>query len=80
MAEKLEGYKFVGPGARNQYPWDEWLDGSAWRLMAGTDFKVQIASIRKAAMVAAHARDLKVHTAVEGDTVIIQAYSPNGTP
>lgn len=37
MAEKLD--EFERRKREPKYPWDQWLDGSPWRLNIGTDYE-----------------------------------------
>lgn len=56
-------------------PWDEWLDGSIWRLRRGEDFDVSAPTIQKRAHPAAQSRGLRVQTSVEDDdTIVLRAY------
>lgn len=52
------------PVAINQekYPWDEWFDGSVWRLRQGEDFDVNCESMRSAIYMAAYRKKYKVKT------------------
>ncbi len=72
MAKVLKEYVFgIGP----RYPWDEWLDGQAWQLTQGSDFKCSVSTFRQTA--AAHARQKggRVRTHVKEKTrVVIQFY------
>lgn len=45
MAERIEALGPVRGGARALYPWDEWMDGSAWRIHRGEDFEVSVTSM-----------------------------------
>jgi hypothetical protein len=44
MAERIDA---LGPvrGRPQLYPWDEWMDGSAWRIRRGDDFLVSATSM-----------------------------------
>lgn len=80
MAEKLQEFDFKARAGRpDKYPWDEWLDGSVWKLTKADDFPgVKAETMRTAAQAAAQKRDLKVRTSVqdEGEAVIVQSYAP----
>lgn len=72
MADKLDTYSF--PGRRNKYNWDQWLNGSIWRLHRGTDFVQPVASMRGQAYNAATKRGLKLLSMVEDEnTLVLQA-------
>ena len=77
MARRLkDDYNFGGTRGRHDlYPWDEWLDGSVWRIRRGEDFEVSIVAIRSAVHQAAARRGHKVETATEDeDTLVLRAY------
>lgn len=40
MAEKLKDYDFSGCGRTGLYPFNEWADGSIYRLRRGEDFTI----------------------------------------
>lgn len=63
------------PDLRNEgrYPWDEWLDGRAWKLEGGKDFKQKPETFRMAVRTVAKRRGLKVKTRQVGKDVFIQA-------
>ena len=73
MAERLEHYEFRGLGRRPTYPWDEWLDGSTWRITRGADFDSQARAMVKLVHHAARRRGQLVATQIEGDSVIFRA-------
>ncbi len=78
MAEKLENHEFsVVLGRPPKYPWDEWLDGSTWRITRGQDFDVEPSSMRKGASQAASRRGLRAQTQIEDDSVIFRATPKN---
>lgn len=67
MATQVE--HMPGVGGRTpvaSYPWDEWLDGSKWRLEKGVDYKVATTAMRAYVYRAAKARGVEVET-VRGD-------------
>lgn len=77
MAERLKSYEFSGVGITT-YPWDEWLDGSIWRLEKGRDFECRYNSFRSHVHVEAKKRGLRVRTSGEtATTLVIQAYKPS---
>jgi hypothetical protein len=72
MASKIESFDFSSSNAK--YDWTSWLDGDIWQLVQGVDFKVKMSSMRAIVNGRAGARELKVHTSVDGKTLTIQAY------
>lgn len=78
MATKIDEFNFNGGGAAQKYDWDAWLNGDSWQLIKGEDFDVAVSSFRSAAMSAAGRRQVKMRSSVDGDTIVIQAYTPNG--
>ncbi len=74
MAKRLDNFEFPRPPGRSpKYPWDEWLDGFAWRLTRGEDFVPTSESFRSMAYDAAELRGLKCQTKIDGDSLTIQA-------
>jgi hypothetical protein len=51
MAERIDPAKLTvhKGGAPRKYPWDEWMDGSCWKLKAGVDYQVSTESFRATA-------------------------------
>lgn len=45
MAERLDHYDWSANRRRTNYPWDEWCDGSIWRVKQGEDFEVSARSL-----------------------------------
>lgn len=45
MAERIASLGPVRVGSTPLYPWDEWMDGSAWRIRRGEDFAVPVKSM-----------------------------------
>lgn len=75
MAEKLSEFPAHRRGVRtSQYPWDEWFDGSVWKLTEGEDFTCKPESLRSSATAAAAAQGLALKTSVDPDdnAVILQ--------
>lgn len=57
MAERVDDSLLTeGRGRSAIYPWDQWFDGSTWKLVAGTDFQCSIAGIRSSAHASAKRR------------------------
>lgn len=81
MAERLESFPVrVGPGGIPKHPWEEWLDGSVWRLTQGEDFTCKMQSLRVQANARATARGQRLRAVIdhEAHTLTMQAWSPNG--
>jgi hypothetical protein len=53
MARRLDSFP---PQTRSRYPWDEWLDGSAWELVHGEDFHSRMTTLRANAQLQAKKR------------------------
>ena len=51
------------PHHATKYPWHEWLDGRAWELKQGKDFRVSLEQMRIGAHGAAVRKGLKLRTA-----------------
>lgn len=73
MARRLEGFP-AATGAR--YPWDEWLDGSVWELIRGSDFQSKTPTFRANAQLQAKKRGGRARTKkveVDGrEAVVVQ--------
>lgn len=73
MAERIDALGSVRRGRPPLYPWDEWTDGSAWRITRGVDFEVSAQSM--ASMIRIRANNTGVVASanvVDGDTVEFQ--------
>lgn len=44
MAERIDTFK-ARTGRPAIYPWEQWLDGSAWRIRKGVDFQIPVTSM-----------------------------------
>lgn len=75
MAERIDN---VTPlrGRAPIYPWDEWTDGSAWRIRRGVDFETSTQSMRSVLTTYAGRNNLNVRTSVpDASTVEFQFYA-----
>jgi hypothetical protein len=59
MAERLDSFP---ASQQSRYPWDEWLDGSPWRLMKGQDFQSATPTFRANAQIQAKKRDGRIRS------------------
>lgn len=77
MARELKRYDFgdrYRHNGRVGHPWNDWLNGSPWRLKRGTDFSATVKNFQCACARAASARGLSIRTKREDDsTVVVQA-------
>lgn len=77
MAERLDSFPGRGPsvGAAQRYPWDEWFDGSVWKLKQGEDFPGDIEGFRGTLYKKAQMRGHKARVALLKDenAIVIQA-------
>lgn len=48
MAEKIETLSRNRKGPQPKYPWNEWANGSAWRIVRGEDYEVLTPSMARA--------------------------------
>jgi len=65
MSERLTTYDFSRPSAitsseRMNYPWDDWFDGSIWRIEQGVDFKTHPLMMERIIRTRATARKAKI--------------------
>lgn len=72
MAQVVTG-KFEFRKTRGIYAWEQWLDGQAWKLTRGEDFKVEPTTFRLSVYQAAKRYGVKVHTSVQGKDLVVQA-------
>lgn len=73
MAERLSSYDFSKRKRATKYPWDEWLDGSVWRITQGVDFTLSLRAMQSSVIIAARRVGRCVTTRVEGEHLILQA-------
>jgi hypothetical protein len=71
MAKKIKKYEFRS-AVRNQYPWEQWLDGSIWVLTHGEDFETDPVKFRTTIYQAARRHNKVVRTAVDDNEVVLQ--------
>ena len=74
MATQLNEFPPNKAGAQQLYPWETWLDGSIWRLEAGTDFACKPKSLRHLIYRVARERNKRVRCHLGDDFVVLQAY------
>lgn len=66
MATRLETYDFSGQSSisnaedRMTYPWNEWFDGSIWRIEQGVDFKTHPLMMERIIRTRATGRKVKI--------------------
>ncbi len=64
-AERLKDFP-AGPGAREIFPWEQWVNGEIWKLSRGTgpdaDFVKTLPAMRTVIYAAAKRRGLSVRT------------------
>jgi hypothetical protein len=71
MAQRLNTYDFSKPSNittqdRMSYPWDQWFDGSIWRIEQGVDFKTHPLMMERIIRTRATARKAKIVIRHEG--------------
>lgn len=76
MAEELNGYQ-VEQVARPEYQWDQWFNGSWWKLTKGQDFERPVEGMRTYAFNQAKKRGYRLTTKAAGDHLWIMA-TPDG--
>ena len=60
-----------GPGRREQYPYDDWLDGQVHELVSGEDFTVNVRTMRSQVKRAAARRGCEVVCEHDGEVLIV---------
>jgi hypothetical protein len=78
MAQRIHTYDFKvhrrrpARARRTNYPWDEWLDGSIWRLARGEDFDAKPATMEAVVRTTATRRGVKVRVVHDDHAVVLQ--------
>lgn len=72
MAERIDNITPLR-GRPPLYPWDEWLDGSAWRITQGEDFDVTAETMAQMVRLRASKAGLSATARVRDNTVEFQA-------
>jgi hypothetical protein len=60
MAVELE--QFPSGARATKYPWEQWMNGSVWKLRRGEDYEATTRSMRTFAHTKASSADMKVKT------------------
>lgn len=68
MAKTREDF----PPKKTKYPWKDWMNGQAWVLKQGVDFKCKVTSLTTGAHHIAKRSGRIVHTRVDGDEVTLK--------
>jgi hypothetical protein len=74
VAERLDEYDFGASTRDSKYPWDEWADGSIWKVKTGKDFTCKPTGFRKALQAQAAKREMQVQVRNEKDGLVFQFY------
>lgn len=75
MAEELDEVE-AGRLMANRYEFDQWLNGSWWKLTQGVDFHRPVEKMRTYAFAQAKKRGLRLTTKASGETLWIMAITP----
>jgi hypothetical protein len=77
MAEKLDSFEFRRGAPPGGSKYDQFLDGEIYRLKVGEDISTHD-SARRVLGKRASQKGMKIHVQVDGDSLVVQAYTPNG--
>lgn len=66
MAERISNLTPT-VGRRSMYPWEQWMDGSAWRIRRGEDFDVSPETMAQHVRNTMRARGLEGHARLTPD-------------
>jgi hypothetical protein len=85
MADRIEHFPAEKRPPTRRYPWNEWADGSVWKLVRGVDFDQEVDQFRNRLYPQAKRRGLKCRSAkrveragtLEREILIIQFYDPS---
>jgi hypothetical protein len=74
MAERVDSSLLTSTRNKHDYPWDDWLDGSTWKVVKGVDFTVPVSSMRSECYIQAAKRKGKAltHATKTGDGLIFR--------
>lgn len=61
-----------GLGRPSKYPWLDWTDGRAWRIVEGEDFHCSKQSMRRTLYGRAYGTGMKVSVRMEPDAIAFQ--------
>jgi hypothetical protein len=75
VAERLDEYDFGASTRDSKYPWDEWADGSIWKVKTGKDFTCKPTGFRKALQAQAAKREMQVQVRNEKDGLVFQFWT-----
>lgn len=75
MADRIAEITVAANTGGYKYPWNEWLDGSSWRLIRGEDYDIEDNNMRMQVRGAAKRRNLQVIVVSPSAGVVeLQAY------
>lgn len=80
MAERIESFDFKRQSGGSRYPWEQWLDGSIWRLTERDDFNGAMPKhIGSQIRINANKRGLAVRVSIDAKNgvIVLQAYMPS---
>ena len=70
MAEIIKQVDFEVRSTK-KYPWNDWANGSCWKLLKGIDYKSSTSQFRANAGTAAYRRDMLIKfTRIDGGCII----------
>ena len=90
MADRIDEFPAEQRPPTRRYPWDEWTDGSPWKLVRGEDFDQEVDQFRNRLYPQAKRRGLKVRSAkrveramkdgkpLEREILVIEFFDPSG--
>ena len=75
MAEVVQDFRFKDCRTNGRYPWHEWTDGQAWKIVRGKDFNTSRTCMRSHIYGTAARLGLKVRISVpEVDVIVFQFF------
>jgi hypothetical protein len=72
VAERITHFSPRRVGRPALYPWDEWMDGSAWRITRSVDFEITPKSMATTLYAHAARQGRSVKVLIDGDAVEFQ--------
>jgi hypothetical protein len=89
MADRINQFPSAKRPPSRRYPWDDWTDGSPWKLVRGVDFDQEVDQFRNRLYPQAKRRGLKVRSAKqversaehgEREILVIEFFDPEAPP
>lgn len=78
MGQRIDSFTNK-PRTQGKYPWNEWVDGSIWRITRGVDFTARMSSMRSHLYGEAYRRGMRVGISEISDDVFEFQFTPKAS-